>query len=98
MSSSTTLIGEQIGKQDIPAARRYYFTHFAVALTLYLLWCSNLYLFEEQLISCYTKIAEVKQKCHSVILIILVYLLVDSFKGVYKGISKAMGLYKDVLF
>lgn len=63
-SSATTFVGGQIGKQDIKSARKYYFAHFAVALLIYMISASVLYLSSDIILTNYTVNKDVLEKCH----------------------------------
>lgn len=97
MSSATTFVGTQIGKNDISGARRYYFAHFAVCLVLCVISSTFLYLFKDIIVSGYTRNNEIVERCEGALMVVLIYILADSIKGVYKGTSKALSLYKQVI-
>ena len=56
-----------------------------------------IYTFEDKVIAGYTSNDTIISRCKQVMHLIIVYLLVDSMKGVFKGTGKAMGLYKVLI-
>ena len=79
------------------SARKYYFAHFAVAAGLYMVCGAILFLFKDRILSQYTSNDEIMRKCSLALNVIIIFLLVDSVKGVYKGTAKALGLYQVVI-
>lgn len=97
MSSATIFVGSQIGKNDVSGARRYYFAHFAVCLVLCIISSTLLFIFKEIIVSQYTRNEEIAERCEGALMVVLIYILADSIKGVYKGTAKALSLYKQVI-
>lgn len=97
MSSATTFVGSQIGKNDVSGARRFYLAHQAACLALCMLSCTFLFIFKRIIVSWFTRNEEIADKCEEALLVVLIYILTDSMKGVFKGTANALGLYKKLI-
>lgn len=75
-------------------ARQYYFTHFGIAIALFTFFMGNFYVTQDMIVRQYTPNKVVRHQVLHSMAIIYLFILNDTIKSVYKGTTKAMGIYK----
>mmetsp|Transcript_42311 Transcript_42311/g.64894 ORF Transcript_42311/g.64894 Transcript_42311/m.64894 type:complete len:206 (-) Transcript_42311:19-636(-) len=90
--ASCTLVGQQIGKGDVSMARKMYSTFKVNTAIILVVTSSMVFLFKEQLMRAFTSKESVVEVALGVIWLISINTFPDSYKGMLKGIIKALGI------
>ena len=90
--ASCALVGWQIGKGDIPKAREFYDSFKIVTTCILLISCSIIYSCKEPLVEMFTDEKMVTDRALTIIWLISFAAFPDGYKGMMKGIIRALGL------
>ena len=90
--ASCTLIGRQIGKGDVPKAKQFYKTFQRITAAMVATTSLLVYFFKEKIVSLFTGDQSVQSTAASVIWIISFSNFPDGYKGMLKGVVRALGL------
>lgn len=90
--ASCALVGWQIGKGDIEKAREFYDSFKIVTACLLFITSTCIYLFKEPLVRMFTDEELVTDKALTIIWLISFATFPDGYKGMMKGIIRALGL------
>lgn len=96
--ASSAIIGRQIGENNVPKARLYFktFQFIAFVIILVVMWFQ--YTFQEQIVSIYTNIPQVKASALNVMTLFVFHILPDLMKGMLNGIIKALGIQSKAVY
>jgi len=90
--ASCALVGQEIGKGDVPNAKLYY-RAFEIITTIILICTSTLvYLFSDALISIFTTEKQINAELQKLMWVFSLNTFPDCYKGMLKGIIKALGI------
>ena len=93
-SSSCALVGQEIGRGDVKNAKLYFGTIKFISVICLGLLSLAVYVFKSQLILIFTEHGQTIEKINTVIWIISFNTFPDCYKGMLKGIIKALGVQK----
>jgi Na+-driven multidrug efflux pump len=97
-TASCTIVGQEIGKGDVVKAKEYY-RLFSI-VTVIMISCTSLcvYIFKEQIVKLFTDKENIINISLSIIWLISFNTFPDGYKGMLKGIIKALGLQKICVY
>lgn len=91
-AAACALIGHALGAGQIESSKQFYATFRQIAAGLILVVIFLTYFFQNALINVYTNIESVRIECMAAFPFLLMNIFPDLFKGMLKGIIKAMGI------
>ena len=96
--ASCALVGQEIGKGDVPNAKLYY-RAFEIITTLILICTSTLvYVFSDALISIFTTEVRINAELQKLMWVFSLNTFPDCYKGMLKGIIKALGIQNKAAY
>ena len=93
-TAACTLVGQEIGANNLGEARKLFDSIMKVSTCMLLTTSLGLFVFKEQIVSILTPDEDIRKLAISVIWLISFNTFPDGFKGMMKGIIKALGLVK----
>lgn len=96
--ASCALVGQEIGKADVPNAKLYY-RAFEIITTIILICTSTLvYVFSDALISIFTTEKQINAELQKLMWVFSLNTFPDCYKGMLKGIIKALGIQNKAAY
>ena len=96
--ASCTLIGQEIGRGEISLAKQIYNEFLKISTILILITCFLVWKYKSQYISIFTENDQIYSTATQVIYLISLNTFPDCFKGMLKGVIKALGLQKKCVY
>jgi MATE family multidrug resistance protein len=96
--ATSAIIGQQIGKGDLNKAKQFYRSFRIVMVINMLLSCLFLYMIRIPLICMFTKDQKLIDLAESVIWILTFSTFPDGYKGMLKGVVRAIGIQHIALY
>jgi multidrug resistance protein, MATE family len=91
-TAACALIGQQIGKGDVEKAKLYYNSIILITSIMLVHVAVGMYFFKEKIIGIFTTDPELSRLALSVIWLLSISSFPDGFKGMQKGVVRALGI------
>ena len=91
-AAACALIGQQIGKGDVAKAKLYYKSCVAITSIVLVNVAIGMYFFKNKLIGIFTHDPKLIELSLSVIWLLSISSFPDGFKGMQKGVVRALGI------
>ena len=93
-TASCTIVGQEIGKGNVAKAKEYYRLFSILTVIIVTFTSLNVFLFKEQILRLFTDKEKLVQTSVAIIWLISFGTFPEGYKGMLKGIIKALGLQK----
>ena len=90
-TTSSTLIGNQVGRGNLTGAKDYFRTAMLVTMLLVILEATFFFLLENEILDSLTSLDNLKDLLHTVYIYFAINVIPDSVRGSLKGVFRALG-------